>query len=69
MSRPATDRLKFNAQLGTPPVLQFVAPEQLHVDPTYQRTLDTDAEQDADPPDRAILGLGPVPAAGDRPAR
>jgi hypothetical protein len=26
MSRPATDRLKFNAQLGTPPILQFVAP-------------------------------------------
>jgi hypothetical protein len=45
MSRPATDRLKFNAQLGTPPVLQFVAPEQLHVDPTYQRTLDTDASK------------------------
>jgi hypothetical protein len=45
MSRPATDRLKFNAQLGTPPILQFVAPDQLHIDPTYQRTLDTDASK------------------------
>jgi hypothetical protein len=43
MSRPATDRLKCNPALGTPPVLQFVAPNQLHIDPTYQRTLDTDA--------------------------
>lgn len=45
MSRPATDRLKCNPALGTPPVLQFVTPAQLHIDPSYQRSLDTEASK------------------------
>lgn len=45
MSRPGTDRLKFNKPLGTLPVLQYLLPEQLLIDPQYQRTLDSDASQ------------------------
>lgn len=41
MSRPATDRLKFNAPLGHLPALQYLLPAQLSVDACYQRTLDT----------------------------
>lgn len=45
MSRPATDRLKCNPALGNPPVLQFVAPAQLHIDRSYQRSLDAEASK------------------------
>jgi hypothetical protein len=45
MSRPGTDRLKFNPPLGTLPVLQYLMPDQLQIDPQYQRTLDAEASQ------------------------
>lgn len=45
MSRPATTRLKVNPPLGTLPVLQYCAPDQLKVDEEYQRTLSAGASQ------------------------
>lgn len=45
MSRPATSRLKVNPPMGRMPVLQFMAPSELAVDPTYQRELDTGPSQ------------------------
>lgn len=45
MSRPATARLKVNPPLGRMPVLQFVPPAELSVDPVYQRSLDTGPSQ------------------------
>jgi hypothetical protein len=45
MSRPATAKLKVNAPLGTLPVLQYCAPDQLKIDETYQRTLETGSSQ------------------------
>jgi len=45
MSRPATTRLKVNPPLGTLPVLQYCTPEQLKIDETYQRTLETGPSQ------------------------
>lgn len=45
MSRPGTDRLKFNAPLGTLPALQYLLPAQLDIDPSYQRSLETDGSQ------------------------
>lgn len=37
MVRPATARLKVNPPLGRMPVLQFCSPNELRIDPTYQR--------------------------------
>lgn len=45
MSRPATDRLKVNPPLGMMPVLQYLPPDRLRVDTSYQRTLDTDTSR------------------------
>jgi hypothetical protein len=45
MSRPATTRLKVNPPLGSLPVLQYCAPEQLLIDETYQRSLEVEASQ------------------------
>ena len=45
MSRPATDRLKVNRPLGMMPALQYLPPDLLQVDQSYQRTLDTDASR------------------------
>jgi hypothetical protein len=38
MSRPATDRLKVNAPLGSPPTLEWRAVGELGVDEAYQRS-------------------------------
>lgn len=45
MSRPATSRLKVNPAMGSMPVLQYCAPDQLQVDPGYQRSLETGTSQ------------------------
>lgn len=45
MSRPATARLKVNPPLGTLPVLQYCRPEDLQIDPTYQRSLENGTSQ------------------------
>lgn len=45
MSRPATDRLKCNRQLGTLPILQWAMLEQLLIDPEYQRSIENSASQ------------------------
>lgn len=45
MSRPATTRLKVNPPLGTLPVLQYCRPEDLQIDPTYQRSLENGTSQ------------------------
>jgi hypothetical protein len=45
MSRPATTRLKVNPPLGSLPVLQYCAPDQLKIDDSYQRTLDAGPSQ------------------------
>lgn len=39
MARPATSRLKHNPPLGRMPVLQFMAPAELQIDPAYQRSI------------------------------
>lgn len=39
MSRPATTRLKVNPQLGRMPTLQFCRPDELRIDPAYQRDI------------------------------
>jgi hypothetical protein len=45
MARPATTRLKTNPPLGRPPVLEWLAPAELNVDETYQRSLEADTSQ------------------------
>lgn len=45
MSRPATSRLKVNPPLGTLPVLQYCAPDQLQIDDAYQRSLEASNSQ------------------------
>jgi hypothetical protein len=45
MSRPGTERLKVNPPQGAMPVLQYLTPHQLQIDPTYQRTLETEASK------------------------
>lgn len=45
MSRPATTRLKVTPPLGTLPVLQYCTPDQLLIDDSYQRTLETGPSQ------------------------
>lgn len=45
MSRPATSRLKVNPPLGSLPVLQYCAPDQLRIDDAYQRSLETGPSQ------------------------
>lgn len=45
MSRPATSRLKVNAPMGSLPVLQYCAPDQLRIDESYQRSLETGPSQ------------------------
>ena len=45
MSRPATNRLKCNPPLGRMPVLQFIMPGELRVDPSYQRSLEAESSQ------------------------
>jgi hypothetical protein len=42
MARAATSRVKMNPQLGSPPTLEFRALGELHVDDTYQRSLETE---------------------------
>lgn len=39
MSRPATARLKVNPIVGTPPMMEWIAPDRLQVDQSYQRSL------------------------------
>ena len=45
MSRPATSRLKCNPPLGRMPVLQFVPPAELNIDPVYQRSIESAGSQ------------------------
>jgi hypothetical protein len=45
MSRPATSRLKVNPPLGHMPALQYLLPQQLEIDPGYQRSLDSGQSQ------------------------
>ena len=45
MSRPATSRLKVNPPIGSLPVLQYCAPDQLQIDQEYQRSLDAGSSQ------------------------
>jgi hypothetical protein len=45
MSRPATSKLKVNPPIGSLPVLQYCSPEQLHIDGTYQRGLESGPSQ------------------------
>lgn len=45
MSRPATARLKVNPPVGSLPVLQYCSPDQLQIDPAYQRSLETGQSQ------------------------
>lgn len=42
---PASARLKLNPILGSLPVLQYCAPEQLLIDDVYQRSLDAEPSQ------------------------
>lgn len=45
MTRPATARLKLNPPLGRMPVLQFLRPAELQIDPTYQRSIESSDSQ------------------------
>ena len=45
MARPATSRLKCNPPLGRMPVMQFLRPHELAIDPAYQRSIDTESSQ------------------------
>lgn len=45
MSRPATDRVKLNPQLGRMPTLQFCRPAELRIDPSYQRDVSNGSSQ------------------------
>lgn len=45
MARPATDRLKVNPALGSPPTLEWRAVGELLIDPTYQRTVEAGPSQ------------------------
>lgn len=45
MARAATSRLKVNPVLGSLPVLQFIPPKQLDIDPAYQRSIETGASK------------------------
>lgn len=45
MSRAGTDRLKVNPPVGRPPVLEWLAPNELAVDDSYQRSLEADTSQ------------------------
>lgn len=45
MSRPATDRIKFNPPLGNLPALQYLLPQQLKIDAAYQRSLEVGPSQ------------------------
>lgn len=45
MSRPATARLKVNPPLGRMPVLQFLRPSELQIDPAYQRSIESSESQ------------------------
>ena len=42
MSRPATAKLKVNPPLGSLPVLQYCSPDQLSIDESYQRSLESE---------------------------
>ena len=41
MARAATSRLKVNPPLGRMPVLQFMAPGELRIDASYQRSIES----------------------------
>lgn len=45
MSRPATTRLKVNPPLGSPPTLEWRPVDELMIDPSYQRAIDTGPSQ------------------------
>lgn len=45
MASTTTERLKFNKPLGTFPVLQYLRPEQLQIDESYQRSIDNPKSQ------------------------
>lgn len=45
MARAATDRLKFNPALGNLPALQYLLPQQLQIDESYQRSINTGPSQ------------------------
>jgi len=45
MARAATARLKCNPPLGRMPVLQFLRPDELQIDPAYQRSIEASESQ------------------------
>lgn len=45
MPRTGTDRLKLNPVLGSLPALQYLLPQQLKIDETYQRSIETSESQ------------------------
>ncbi len=45
MAKISTDRVKYNPPLGNLPALQYLLPQQLQIDETYQRTIDSPASQ------------------------
>ena len=45
MTAISTDRVKCNPQLGRMPTLQFCRPSELHIDPGYQRNVQTSVSQ------------------------
>lgn len=45
MARQTTARLRFNPPLGRLPVLQYLGPGELEIDPAYQRSVEGEASQ------------------------
>lgn len=45
MARAATNRLKCNPPLGRMPVLQYLRPSEIGIDPAYQRSIDAPGSQ------------------------
>lgn len=45
MGKTSSNRLKINPPTGRPPVLEWIAPAELNVDETYQRSLEAESSQ------------------------
>lgn len=45
MAKITTDRIKYNPPLGNLPALQYLLPQQLQIDDSYQRTIESPASQ------------------------
>lgn len=45
MAKQTTDRIKYNPPLGNLPALQYLLPQQLKIDDSYQRAIDSSASQ------------------------